>query len=350
MHQQTTDSVQWVEDEIQTLIKVWITVLTSLTFSYFIVKKLPPGIPRLLTLLPIISLFTYLPLNLTSIHFIGITSFFITWLCNFKLLLVAFNGGPLSSSSLSFPHFLAIACFPINIKQSPSPQHQNTLKSPLNYAIKALLLAFLIKIYDYKQFLHKDLILSLYCCHLYLGLEIGLAMSVIPIRVVFGFEIEPQFDDPYLTTSLQDFWGKRWNLVVTSILRPTVYLPIRCISTPILGRYWAQLVGLFMTFVVSGLMHELVYFYLSRVKPTWEVTWFFLLHGVCTGLEVVVKKMVGNRWRLHPVISGILTLGFVTRTGFWLFFKQVVRCGIDVRGNEEYGAAMEFLKSLVHSP
>ncbi|KAL5699554.1 hypothetical protein ACHQM5_030437 [Ranunculus cassubicifolius] len=325
------------EDEIQTLIKVWITVLTSLTFCYFIIKKLPPGIPRLLTLLPIISLFTYLPLTLTSIHFIGITSFFTTWLCNFKLLLFAFNGGPLSSSSLSFPHFLAIACLPINLNQSPSPSPKKGLKSPLNYAIKALLLALVIKSYDCKPFLNQNIILTLYSLHIYLAVEIVLAMSVLPARSIFKFEIEPQFNDPYLTTSLQDFWGRRWNLMVTGILRPTVYLPTRGICTRVFGRNWAQLVGLVATFLVSGLMHELIYFYFSREKPTWEVTWFFVLHGVCTCLEIVGKRWLGERWRLHPVISGLLTIGFVAGTGFWLFFPQIVRYEVDARAIREYG-------------
>ncbi|KAL5699553.1 hypothetical protein ACHQM5_030436 [Ranunculus cassubicifolius] len=331
------------EDEIQTLTKACITVFISLTFCYFIIKKLSPGITRLLTLLPIISLFTYLPLTLTSIHFISITSFLITWLCNFKLLLFAFNGGPLSSSSLSFPHFIAIACLPINIKQTPSPSSKNGLKSPLNYAIKSLLLALLIKCYDYRPFLNQNLILTLYSLHIYLSVEILLAMSVLPARSIFKFEIEPQFNDPYLTTSLQDFWGRRWNLMVTSILRPTVYIPTVGICTRVLGKNWAQLMGLVATFLVSGLMHELMYFYLSREKPTWEVTWFFVLHGVCTCLEIVGKRWWGDRWRFHPVISGLLTIGFVAGTAFWLFFPQIVRYEIDVRAIREYGVFVKFV-------
>ncbi|KAJ6779053.1 LONG-CHAIN-ALCOHOL O-FATTY-ACYLTRANSFERASE 3-RELATED [Salix koriyanagi] len=33
------------------------------------------------------------------------------------------------------------------------------------------------------------------------------------VRILSGLELEPQFNDPYLSTSLQDFWGRRWNLM-----------------------------------------------------------------------------------------------------------------------------------------
>ncbi|KAL5702667.1 hypothetical protein ACHQM5_027853 [Ranunculus cassubicifolius] len=128
---------------------------------------------------------------------------------------------------------LQLQASPLRLQlQSPSPSPKNGLKSPLNYAIKALLLALVIKSYDYRPFLNQNVILTLYSLHIYLAVEILLAMSVLPARSIFKFEIEPQFNDPYRTTSLQDFWGRRWNLMVTGILRPTVYLPTRGICKP----------------------------------------------------------------------------------------------------------------------
>ncbi|CAA3010826.1 Long-chain-alcohol O-fatty-acyltransferase [Olea europaea subsp. europaea] len=110
--------------------------------------------------------------------------------------------------------------------------------------------------YAYREYIHPYIILALYCCHVYLGVELVLAITAVPVRAILGLDLEPQFNEPYLATSLQDFWGRRWNLMVTSILRPTVYHPVRRISTRILGSRWAKPLAILTTFLVSGLMHE----------------------------------------------------------------------------------------------
>ncbi|KAF8409652.1 hypothetical protein HHK36_005730 [Tetracentron sinense] len=354
--------------ETKSFMKVWLSVLASMWYCYFVARKIPKGKIRLLSLLPIFVLFSLLPLNLSSVNLIGPTAFFITWLANFKLLLFSFDQGPLSSNP---PHsmlrFISLACLPINIKTfktDPSPQSPTNIKikdnlnskiptngygtkSPLNLATKALLSALLIPIYGYKQHIHPNIILVLYCCHIYFELEIVLAMCAALARALLGLELEPQFDEPYLSTSLQDFWGKRWNLMVTSILRPTVYNPIRSMSARLLGSEWALMPAMVATFVASGLIHELIFFYLTRATPTWEVTWFFVLHGICTALEVLVKKSLTGRWRLHRAVSRLLAVGFVVATSIWLFFPQMIRNGVDVRGIEELGDLVEFVKEML---
>ncbi|KAF6138779.1 hypothetical protein GIB67_039118, partial [Kingdonia uniflora] len=336
-------------EEIKSLAKVWVTVLASLCYVYFIVSKISKGKLRLLSLLPVIALFTLLPMSLLTVHLCGLTALLVTWLANFRLLLFAFDQGPLSlerpipgQSFISLLRFLSVACLPIKIKAQQTTK--KGLKSPTNYAIKALLLAIVIHTYGYKKHLHRDVVLALNCCLTYFSAEIILAMCAAPAQAVLGLEIEPQFDEPYLSTSLQDFWGKRWNLIVPSILRPTVYYPIR---TRILGKRWALTVAVVSTFVVSGLMHELFYYYLTRVMPTWEVTMFFVLHGFCLALEIIVKKAVGDRWRLHPVISRALTIGFVSISSFWFFFPQMTRHGVDEKVVQEYGILYRYVKDNV---
>ncbi|MED6116483.1 hypothetical protein PIB30_100771 [Stylosanthes scabra] len=136
---------------------------------------------------------------------------------------------------------------------------------------------------------------------MYLGIEHVLAISAALVRTIFGFEIEPQFNEPYLSTSLQDFWGRRWNLMVTSILCPTVYD------------------------LVCG----------TCCHPG---------HFPC--VRVVVKKaMIRSGWRLHRAVSGPLTLAFVAVTGNWLFFPQLVRNGVDRKAIREYAILVDFLRS-----
>ncbi|XP_031286468.1 probable long-chain-alcohol O-fatty-acyltransferase 1 [Pistacia vera] len=350
-----------MEGEIKNLTKVWILAFTCLSYCYLITSRIPKGFLRLISLLPIIYLFITLPLSLSSFHLTGVTSFFLTWLANFKLLLFAFGQGPLSQPNKLF-HFVLLASLPIKIKPNPPPKSKND-KNPspqisnpiqkshqfsnsIKLVIKIVLLVMLLLVYDYRKYLYHHVILALYCCHLYIELEIVLAICATPAHI-FGFELEPQFNEPYLTTSLQDFWGRRWNLMVTNILRPTVYFPVQHISTLIVGQQRAQLLGVVATFVVSGLMHEALYYYLTRMSPTWEVTGFFVVQGVCVAAEILVKKGLADRWQLPSMVSGLLTVVFVAVTGVWLFFPQLLRSNSDEKALGEFSVLVDCIKRVL---
>ncbi|XP_062115576.1 acyl-CoA--sterol O-acyltransferase 1-like [Humulus lupulus] len=370
-------------EELSNLIKVWLTAFISLCYCYTIGKVVSKGPPRLVLLLPIVCLFLYLPLKLSSVTFIGFTAFFIAWLANFKLLLFAFGKGPLASDhspSISLGLFVAVACLPIKIQQHQPPLKKSeephyresrslsksygtdqnkenpSVKTPdkgrvslLNYAIKALLLALVVKAYDYIDFIHPKVLFFLYCFYIYFFLELILAVMAALARALLGLELEPQFNEPYLSSSLQDFWGKRWNLMVTSILRPSVYEPTLNIFKNSLGRKWASIPAVMATFMVSAIMHELVFYYLGRLMPTWKITGFFVLHGLCLTIEIVLKKAVAGRWRLPRLISGALTVVFVFSTCFWLFIPQLLRFHADVKMFEECAAVSAFLRNIFQS-
>lgn len=341
-----------MEGEISNFLFVWATVLSSLCYCHTVDKIFPRGILRQVAIIPVACLFFYIPLNLTTIHLGGTTSFFIAWLASFKLLLFAFNKGPLPSSSTSskpipLSGFIPLACLPIKFQQSsPSPQEftKRNQKSPLNYAIKIVLLALCIRVYSYKDSIPQKIIWFFYCLHIYFALELVLAMVAALARGLIGVELEPQFDEPYLATSLQDFWGRRWNLMVSNILRPTIYEPVRSISTSLIGKKWSPLPAVVATFLVSGLMHELVFYNIGRLKPTGEVMCYFLLHGVCLAVEIAAKRALKGKIWVPGIISGPLTLAFVIYTSFWLFFPPFLKNRADWKGCTESLAFIEFVK------
>ncbi|KAL1199819.1 Acyl-CoA--sterol O-acyltransferase 1 [Cardamine amara subsp. amara] len=342
---------------MMSFIKAWSLVILSLCYTFFVAKLVPKGIKRLILIIPVFLVFFIVPFLISSINLVGTTAFFITWLANFKLFLFALGRGPLSSNPkpLSLPVFLAVSCFPIKIQSSPKPttsQSHRSREGPLSYTIKAVLLILVINVYDYSSKLPDTIVLTLYAIHIYCILELILAATATMVRAMSDLELEPQFNEPYLATSLQDFWGRRWNLMVPGILRPTVYEPIVQLFS-VLGRNWSRVPAVFGTFIVSGIMHELIFYYMGRVWPDWKIMWFFLINGVCTTVEIIIKKAVNGRWRFPTVVGRVLTLGFVMVTSLWLFLPEFERCNIVERGLDEYATisavAAEITRSMTSS-
>jgi D-alanyl-lipoteichoic acid acyltransferase DltB (MBOAT superfamily) len=200
--------------------------------------------------------------------------------------------------------------------------------------------------YTKEEYIHSKIIFLVYVIHIYIGLEFILAMVGAVARVFLGIELEPQFDEPYLASSLQDFWGKRWNLMVTSVLHPAVFNPVRSLFSRFMTKKWTLLPAAIASFLVSGIMHELIFYHIGRRKPTWEVTCFFLLHGVCLTIEIVIKRELNCSWGLPRVVAAPLVVGFVVATAVWLFMPTVVRCKIDVEARMEIIAFINFVKGV----
>ncbi|KAF1896482.1 hypothetical protein Lal_00034180 [Lupinus albus] len=279
--------------------KAWFQAIISLCYCYVIGKDVPKGFPRLLAIVPIMCLFLVLPLSLNTIHLCGTFAFFFSWLANFKLALFAFENGPLSDPSLSLKNFVVVASFPMKINNQMIPTDSKNsppkAKSLLNYTIKVV--SFIA-----------------------------------------------------LASSLQDFWSRRWNLVVVvNTLRQNIYEPTKEFALPIIGRKWASLPTTFLTFLVSGLIHELLIYYLGRISPTGEITWFFLLHGFCLPIEVYLKKKLAVKFPLPRVVSGPLTLGFIMVTALWLFFPHLLRSNGEQNAFEEYTEVGMFLKNTTRA-
>nr|GLL45666.1 acyl-CoA--sterol O-acyltransferase 1-like [Ipomoea trifida] len=310
-----------MEGEIKSFMVVWSTVLGCLCYCHAIGKLLlpKPTITRALSLVPVACLFMVLPLNLHSINLGATSSFFIAWLASFKVLLFAFGHGPLASSPpLPLSSFLLVACLPIKFQslqhEPSSSESKKAQRSSVNHLTKLMLLLILF-----------------------------LAVAA-AVRAGTGMEMEPPFDEPHLATSLQDFWGRRWNLIVSNILRPTVYVPVKSAAGRVLPGKWAMVTAVMATFVVSGVMHELVFYNIGRVRPSGEVLGFFVLHGACLGVEIRVKKWLKGRVWVPGFVSGPLALCFVIVTSFWLFFPPFLKNKADVKVCTEFLAFVESVK------
>lgn len=104
----------------------------------------------------------------------------------------------------------------------------------------------------------------------------GLHQTVVGIAAaIFGRSIRGLLDRPELSTSLSQFWARRWNRLVQADLDRAFFRP--------LARRGAPRAGLLAAFAASGVMHVVA----VLDAGTWEVTllpaagvmFFFLLHG-----------------------------------------------------------------------
>nr|VDC87899.1 unnamed protein product [Brassica oleracea] len=331
-----------MEEELKNFMKVWVSAIISISYCYYLSARIKPGVFRLLFILPVCVQFIFLPMCFSSLHFTGSTAFSLTWLANFKLILFSFDKGPLYPVPPNISQFICFTCFPIKLQQNP--KHQIHLPKWV-FAIRVAIFSVLLKLYDYKQHMSSNVLLVLYSLHIYLEFEILLAPLKVLLTMALGCDLEPQFNEPYLATSLQDFWGRRWNLMVPAILRQAVYVPVRRITERKMKSEQAKFLGVLATFLVSGVVHELIFFYFTREPPTGEVTLFFILHGVCTAAEVAAKgTSLLNRWNMSMMVSRLLTVGFVVVTGGWLFFPPVLRSGMIERLSNEVFLSIDFIK------
>lgn len=108
------------------------------------------------------------------------------------------------------------------------------------------------------------------------------------LTALLGFETQPHMHNPLLrSTSLRDFWGRRWNMIIHGLLRRVVFQPLRGVTAaerkPV--ALHRELGAAFATFAASGLLHE--YLWLGTIGPSAPLggaTAFFLLQGAfCTG-------------------------------------------------------------------
>lgn len=319
---------------------VYLAVAAFVLYARASSSLLRPGLPRLVALLPVFPVLASAPLAFSSSAILrGLAGFFLAWLCSFKVALFTVGRGPLDPALPLLP-FLFTALLPVKLR--PASNNKATAKSSFSLVsctVKVAIIAAVVRLYEFNDQLHLYARLALYGVHTYCFLDL-LLPCIAAAGGALGMEMEPQFDRPYLATSLRDFWGRRWNLMVSAILRPSVYEPVR-------ARAGNAAAGVLATFLVSGLMHEAMVYYLSlRWPPNGEMAVFFVLHGVCC----VAEEWFVRRWKARGcpspprAVATLLVWAFVVGTSFWLFFPALCKDGVEEKLLQEWAAVAAFFR------
>ena len=142
----------------------------------------------------------------------------------------------------------------------------------------------------------------LYAMQIYYDFS-GYSDIAIGVSRLFGFDIADNFNFPYRSTSITEFW-RRWHISLGNFFKNYIYFALG-------GNRKGKertLVNLFIVFVVTGIWHGAGMAYII-----WGT-----LHGVCVVIERVVKD---KNWyiKIPSFIKWMVT--FFISASAWQFFR-----------------------------
>jgi D-alanyl-lipoteichoic acid acyltransferase DltB (MBOAT superfamily) len=131
--------------------------------------------------------------------------------------------------------------------------------------------------------------------------------------LVMGFKLMKNFDHPYFSHSLREFWS-RWHISLSTWFKDYLYIPLGGNRKGKLRRY----INLLITFLVSGLWHGA-----NITFVVWGA-----IHGVCQIIGRITKPFRDRIFRFNSeskvycVRNGIsVIITFVTVSIAWIFFR-----------------------------
>ncbi|MDX1479518.1 MAG: membrane bound O-acyl transferase family-domain-containing protein, partial [Saprospiraceae bacterium] len=135
-----------------------------------------------------------------------------------------------------------------------------------------------------------------------LVLHFGMLRINTAVLRYLGYPVPVLFKRPYLSRSLREFWGRRWNIPFVEMTSSIVYRPLR--------RYLPVTIALFATFLFSGLLHEIAIS--VSVKACYGLPLiYFLIQALAMLLEDHFKFR-GSLW----VLAMLLPLPILFHTPF----------------------------------
>ncbi len=145
----------------------------------------------------------------------------------------------------------------------------------------------------------------------------GYSAIVVGLAQILGYDIQENFNAPYLSASIKEFWG-RWHISLSAWLRDYIYIPLGGNRKGRIRKY----INIFITFLISGIWHGF------RIH--------FIVWGMCHALYQIVgdisktyKKRIISFCGIIPntvfynITERIIT--FLLVTFAWVFFRTDVK-------------------------
>lgn len=131
----------------------------------------------------------------------------------------------------------------------------------------------------------------------------GYSDMAVGLGKMFGFEFKKNFDYPYISKSVTEFW-RRWHISLSTWFREYVYIPLggnRCSVS-------RNIFNLMVVWVLTGMWHG--------------AAWNFIAWGVYYGVILVMEKYVwGASLDMLPNPMRHIYTGIMVLVGWVLFFS-----------------------------
>lgn len=140
----------------------------------------------------------------------------------------------------------------------------------------------------------------------------GYSDMAIGLGKLFGFTFEENFNYPYISRSVTEFW-RRWHISLSQWFRDYVYIPLGGSRVPL----FKQISNLFIVWILTGIWHGANYTFIA-----WGLGYFSLLV-----VEKVLIRPSERRNVLFRVFWQVITLVCVN-FGWVVFNSPTLKTGI----------------------
>ena len=140
----------------------------------------------------------------------------------------------------------------------------------------------------------------------------GYSDMAIGLGKMFGFEFPENFNYPYISKSVSEFW-RRWHMTLGSFFRDYVYIPLG-------GNKKNVFLNLFIVWFLTGFWHG--------------ASWNFIIWGLYNGLFIMLERITRKYFEMIPAFFRHIYLLVVVNIGF-VFFKFA-----------HFGDAINYLKVM----
>jgi D-alanyl-lipoteichoic acid acyltransferase DltB (MBOAT superfamily) len=149
---------------------------------------------------------------------------------------------------------------------------------------------------------------------------------------VLGFDLMKNFDRPYYSKSISEFW-KRWHISLSTWFRDYLYIPLG--GNRVLK--WRWYTNLFLTFLISGLWHG----------ANWTFVIWGAIHGFYLVFAILSKNIVQRIYNFLGLSKGTWQRKFID---VFITFHLVLFGWIFFRANSFNDATYILNKIIVINP